>query len=360
MSMTLLVPCHLSLHTSVSWWKVTKIWHDDPVPFNKIVTSFQAYTRNVKMDIYGTSPLRETLAVIAFQPYPDIRNRASGKWEILTVASLAATLASPLNVGFGRVVVVGYNNLDNDLVQETFRYLRDTVDDTDDKNRNDTVTKLGPMELGYVQVRDDEVRTKFIDTNMPKAALEVLQHALNGTLLDESRTQDLLGTTTDRSYWKYVFLTEPDTILQTRPSALPELKQALDQGLILAPHRLQPLPHESDLIGMQDKSKLVHDTGTFFNIVNLDMLDVAVCCDEHAGNYRPWTDYFENCGIFWWECGFNKKFRRNHNHLSPYSLIRLQQGTGIVSLSATAHGRRCFPQKNSVCTPPSDSSLVRN
>jgi hypothetical protein len=254
------------------------------------------------------------------------------------------------------VVVVGYNDVDKDFVQESFRYLRDTLDSNSNNAFNNTipVTKIGPMEVGYVQVHNVEVKTKLIDVNMAKGALGVLQWALKGEL-DKNRTLDVLGSTTDVSHWKYIFLTEPDTILQTKPWVLSQLKIALDHGLILSPHRLLALPHEADLIGMKDTAQFIPASGNFSNVMDLNALDGAVCCDEHAGTYKPWKEYFGSCGTFWWECGF-RKAGYNHNHFTPYSLMRLQQGTGIVSLAATEHGRRCFPNKNSVCEPPADLS----
>ena len=304
------------------------------------------------MDTHELSPLRETLAAIAFQPYFDGQDKENEKARLLTVSSLAATIVSLLNAGFGRVVVVGYNDVDKDFAQESFLYLRDALE-TNSKNAfNNTfpVTEIGPMELGYIQVLNDEVMTRSIDVNMAKGALGVLQRAFKGNL-DKNRTLDVLGTATDVSYWKYVFLTELNSVLQTKPWVLSQLKAALDQGLILSPHRLLALPHESDLVGMKDKTKFIPASGNFSNIMNLDVLDGAVCCDEHAGKFKPWEDFFGSCGTFWWECGF-RKAGYNHSHFTPYSFMRLQKGTGIVSLAATAHGRRCFPQKHSVCMPP--------
>jgi hypothetical protein len=40
-------------------------------------------------------------------------------------------------------------------------------------------------------------------------------------------------------------LTDPDLILQTRSSALTQLRDALDEGLVFFPQWLQPLPRES-------------------------------------------------------------------------------------------------------------------
>lgn len=342
------------------WWKVANVFgKEDAIPFNRAVTAFQSYTRNTKLDTHQLSPLRETFAIIAFQPYIRTLKNDSPRARPLTVASLAATIASLVNVGVGRVVVAGMNEMDKSIAQETFSYLRDTLDpnskDHTLKNNARPVAKIGPMEVGYVQVKSEEAKTKFIDTNMPKGALHVLQHGFKGDL-DMNRTIDLFGTTTDKSHWKYIYLTEPDIILQTKQWALPQLKNALDQGLVLAPHRLQPLPHEADFIGMKDETRFVKAEGNFSTVLDLDPLEGAVCCDEQAGSYKPWKDYFGSCGTFWWECHFNKDENSTHSHLTPYSLIRLRQGTGIVSLSATAHGRRCFPKKNGECFPRDNDS----
>lgn len=354
------------------WWKVADIFGKNAVPFNKAVTSFQAYTRDTRtqLDIHKLSPLKETFAIIAFQPYNDWRNKTHPRAKPLTVSSLAVTMASLLRVGFGRVVVAGVRDTDRDFVYETFRYLKDTLDSdstTDHASmlnhslsvETPPITNIGPMEVGYVQLRPEECKTKFIDANIPKGAIYVLQHAFKGDL-DPKRIPDVLGTTTDKSYWKYIFLTEPDTILQTKPWVLPQLKNALDQGLVLSPHRLQPLPHESDLMGMDDEHRYVKSEGNFTKIIDLDAEDGAVCCDEQKKTYKPYTEYFGSCGYCWWECGFKQAGNWSHSGLKPYSLMRLKQGTGIISLAATAHGRRCFPNPNGMCLPLSNKVSLKS
>jgi hypothetical protein len=170
---------------------------------------------------------------------------------------LASTIASLANVvGMGRVVVwTGMNNHDEEIVQETFRSLQRVWSENDgvvvDENNKSVTTKIGPMELGYVQVCKEETKTSSVELNLPKAALQILQQAFEGDL-DDERTRQIFGTITDKSYWKYVYLTEPDTILQTKPYALSQIQSALDDGLILAPHRLQPIPHQADFVGMKN------------------------------------------------------------------------------------------------------------
>lgn len=350
------------------WWKVAGVFDTrDGIAFNRAVTAFRSYVRNTKLDRHELSPLRETFAIIAFQSYLYLKENESPRARTLTVSSLGSSIASLARAGFGRVVVAGMNDYDKGLVQETFWYLQDKLDaanavHTLNQTKPD-VTRIGPMEVGYVEVQAREAKTKFLDVNMPKGALNVMQHGFKGDL-DRKRTKDLFGTTTDKFYWKYVYLTEPDTLLQTKPWVLPQLKDALDSGLMLAPHRLQPVPHEQDFVGMKDENRLIKAEGNFSTVLDLDTLNGAVCCDEQAGSYKPWKDYFGSCaGIIWFECGFQRAVSsyNNHNHLLPYSLIRLERGTGIVTLSATAHGRRCFPQKNGICTLRGiPSSLIHN
>ena len=182
--------------------------------------------------------------------------------------------------------------------------------------------------------------------NVIKGALTGLQHALKGKR-DKKRTKEWLRSS--RTSWKYVYLTEPDIILHTKPWVLPQLKDALDQGLVLTPHWLQPLPHEADFSKMKDKSKLVPATGNFSSVMELNALNGGVCCDENKGTYKPWEDFPKEKGSFWRQRGFFNG--GNHERLTPYSLIRLNPGTGIVSLAASAHGRRCYPRQNGVRLP---------
>ena len=59
---------------------------------------------------------------------------------------------------------------------------------------------------------------------------------------DAATTSAWLGE--DPSRWRHVYFTEPDLILHVRPGILPRLVDELEKGsVVLAPHRLNPLPH---------------------------------------------------------------------------------------------------------------------
>lgn len=243
-------------------------------------------------------------------------------------------------------MVVGYNDGDSELAQESFALLlHDANVNYSDHN---PITRIGSTEVGNVRATKEEVTSVGSPMNLPKGAVTGLQRALKGNM-DDTRAREWLGNTHNVSYWKYVYLTEPDTILQSRPSALAHLRHALDKGLVITPHRLQPLPHESDLIGMKKSEKYLPATGAFSSIVELNPLKGGVCCDSLRGRYKPWHN-FGRCGSFWWQCGFNSG--QNHTRLEEYQLLRIQTGTGIVNLAGSEHGRQCIPSTTGVCSLP--------
>jgi hypothetical protein len=70
----------------------------------------------------------------------------------------------------------------------------------------------GNTEVGYVSSSKEEVASKITPINWVKRALAGLQHAIQGKM-ERSCLQEWLGITHNTSYWKYVYLMEPDTIL---------------------------------------------------------------------------------------------------------------------------------------------------
>lgn len=331
------------------YWKNAQVFSKaDPVPFIFISSSLKQYIDNVVLNKNATA-LQETIAVIAFQPYHN--RQVPENAHTVTVLALAATMGSMMQAGFGRILVVGYEKGDSEYAQEAFTMLRAKLFEYNDSTETHRTLTVGNTELQYVNATLEEVTSKVTPINRVKGALTGLQRALKGEMEDE-RAKQWLGTTHNSSFWKYVFLTEPDTILSTRPSAIPQLRKALDEGLVLAPHRLQPLPHESDLKGMKNELKYLPASGKFETVTQLNALNGGVCCDELGGKTIPPFQRFEPCGSFWWQCGFNA--RRDHSRLESFQLLRLETGTKFVNLAGSEHGRRCIPKGTGVCTLPSD------
>ena len=73
------------------------------------------------------------------------------------------------------------------------------------------------------------------------------------------------------------------------------------------------------------------------------------CCDAGKESYA--FKVYDKCGDFWYRCGFGKKRQtlnetvQGHKRLEHYKLIRLSEGSRIVLLAATEHGRQCTPRK---------------
>lgn len=353
-------------HMSKWWGAMFVLDQDDPTMLITIARRFKDYARNIWLEISdrgeaGTTVTNSTIVVIPFLPYLSEKNPSRGRE--LTVASLAATLASLLRAGMGRVVVFGYYEDDAQLVQKAFRFLRDGVCGTSGNQTLESlpVSRIGPMEVNYIRAKNPPfTNMDDPDINMPKGALISLRRAFLDS--HNQRRRDLwLGGPRRTSRWKYVYLTEPDTILQARPSALQVLGHTLDKGLIVVPHRLQPVPHESDVNGTEvDRNRVLPSVGHFRKVFSLDVVgDSDACCDD--GVDKPgMPPAFPKCGTFWWLCGFDSEeedtgyrdpFQR-HKRFMPYQLMRLQGGTGFVSLAGTEHGRRCMPMKKYECHPP--------
>lgn len=308
---------------------------------------------------------RDTIAMIAFQSYneTDFPERA----YVYTKHLLGATIESLRRAGFGRVLIVGLYEKDGELVRDTIDYLKSKWD----LPVKDTNTAGGSMVVEFVlgsikQATANKDDPKLI--NVPKAAVDGLRQAFLIATKDQKSASEVIGMASwlgnDPSRWKYVYLTEPDTILHVRPNALPQLQQQIDQGRVLAPHRLQPIPHQSD----------VHKTSRPFtylpntNVWPVHEVDPRsdVCCDAYQGkDTKPGLPpMIERCPHgFWHGCDFNDKTYQDedaHKRLKPYGLIRFQAGigTGIVSLAGSVHGRPCAPQQTISECPPKPEVVV--
>jgi hypothetical protein len=227
--------------------------------------------------------------------------------------------------------------------------------------------------------------------NMQRGVVEGLQRALQGRMPPEQQ-HEWLGTKTATAAedWNYVFLTEPDLLLNTKPWILPLLQTGLNQGLSFFPHRLQPLPHQADFPStttisttttttttqlQQNKQQqllLPNHVAPFSNITTLQFFQDS-CCDEMTNEYPGralefgWRQHQFPCNDWWWTCGYNYNnntksnntntsqrmhsknetammMQEAHQRLIPYPMMRLQGGSGVV-FGSTEQGRRCVPSK---------------
>jgi hypothetical protein len=153
---------------------------------------------------------------------------------------------------------------------------------------------------------------------------------------------------------------------------LPLFRNALDEGFSLFPHRLHPLPHETDLPANTtfNRGLYLPDYPPFSNVTTLDPLgdNYISCCDDglSAPVKENWTihsrsgnnDVNKICGSNnrWWECGFIEydnstefnmtKIIQGHVRLLSYRMMRLHNGIG-AAFGTNNQGRQCIPSKTS-------------
>ena len=314
------------------WWKTQHDNYYGKAAVDHITKEFLRYINSTK-SLENNTLLHPTIAIIAFSPYFQGGKQVSKKgWETLTISSLGATVQSLKRAGFGRIVVVGIDANDEEFVRKAF----DVLDDS------------STIELGYVRVvRESWYKSGKIKVNRPKAAMKGLQQALKGALSSEE-TRLWLGSRHAKDYWKYVYLTEPDSILHMRASSMKTFQQELENGFVLLPHRLQPVPHEADIPSASTKNTCIRYFGDFENKTILDMNEESACCDQ--GAQRPFN-HLPHCGNFWYLCGFSKKkaitnvtlYNELFERYRDFGFIRLSHGTNIVSIAGSEHGRQCRP-----------------
>ncbi|KAL3934912.1 MAG: hypothetical protein SGBAC_009471, partial [Bacillariaceae sp.] len=245
---------HFMVEHLSKWWKVLHILDDPDVSlFEHTIRRLESYWHRAMESAATTqSPLHQTIAMVAFAPY---HGKAPGRAEYLTALSLAATIASIHKVGFGRVVVTGMKADDEDHVRQAFQLLHNRAH-RHKGALNVTQTKIGPTELAYVQMTNESwTTTKWVKLNIPRGSVLGMQLALSGQMEPDDAQKWVGSSGTD---WKYVYLTEPDTLLHTKAWLLPTIRDGLDSGLSFFPHRLQPLPHESDFPIVDKNGKKQH------------------------------------------------------------------------------------------------------
>jgi hypothetical protein len=128
-----------------------------------------------------------------------------------------------------------YEQGDARFAQEAFSTLVNRTS-ANNHGKGSLMIQIGNTEVGYASSSKEEVASKITPIIRVKGALAGLQHAIQGKMEPSCLRECWLGVTCNAYYWTYVYLTEPDTILQTRPLALVQIREALDNGLILAHH----------------------------------------------------------------------------------------------------------------------------
>jgi hypothetical protein len=243
------------------------------IPFKRITLQLLGYIQKAKAyPLQKDGAPASTIVLCAFNVKNMMKKgphyQTGEKENQLRIHSLAATLASLWQVGMGRVVVVGGQPADEEAAKVAFDLVRGKTKSS--------------MELSFV-ISNNATTGLTNNALTPKQAIGGLQLALNGKF-NASLTQEWLGDTPKR--WKYVYFTEPDLILSSRPGSIQALSSQLQSGSILAAHRLQPIPHALDFPGFKDLSKVVPAVGNFSASAITDVNTAEyVCCD--AGNDRP-------------------------------------------------------------------------
>lgn len=349
---------------------------------------------------------KSTLAVIPYTP--DHTN--VGVW------SLAAMIISLVQTGMGRVVISlhpTHKREDMDLVRQVLDIVANATSQWGTNYNDHTPTDnhhTSPWTTFDICLSSDEAYQAWPEgtlgqweSNVPVAMLRELTRRVLGNKTTATATHDddddddnlstcWFGEDGSVTRWKYIYFSEPDLILVTRPDALPGLGRALRDGRLLAPHRLQPLPHASDFSGgggggmddgsssrilVNDDARVIPNVPPFEEVVEIDIfrnnrrnnhpLSVSShqtvvnqfdsCCDR--GTYKPYLVH-KSCGNFWWLCGYssssssssNRELHEQpgipramvtHKRLLGYPLMRLTRGTGVVFASSES-GKTCRPQ----------------
>ena len=320
------------------------------------------------------------------------------------VWSLAATIMSLIQVGMGRIVVASHRPTDVDIVQRSFSIVKDITSrwGTNDEGAStarrvgNRMNMLGRTELQHCLLRNAtsgvDPRSGVVGFNIPQASLRQLRHVFEGKESNEDVRCWLGGSLEEgRARWTHTFLGEPDLLLVTKPDALPGLGRTLGEGRILAPHRLQPLPHGRDFAGVngtEDGTRVIPHAPPFDDVVDIDAFaprgnDASQaacygafdsCCDR--GSYKPHLVHgpcAENSSgrASLWMCGFGELRNRGsieaeggvppgmiaHKRLLGYQLMSLSRSTGVVFAGSNA-GKTCRPRRGG-CELESDVRGLR-
>jgi len=274
-----------------------------------------------------------------FADNPKFRTATSA----LKLYSLAASLLSLWKIGIPRVVVVGSTEDMPAIVRGAFSVVQKSV------VGSDRMTLTYQKGSSYPVYGDDGLPL------MVQHAIGLLQQAMRSEM-DHDKTIQWLGKNPSR--WKFVYFTEPDTILHTRVSALGPIGKRLQQGQVITAHRLEPIPQKQ--IDIQDHeihaNFVVPSTDNTLGRVLYDLdSDTAACCD--GGNRWPGQTDFTYCGTRY-ACNVRlhsptilppgtASASTKRQRLVSHPYVRLKQGLGVPLVSS--HGRICLPAERGSC-----------
>ena len=294
------------------WWKVLNITDSNSL-FEFFIDQLNSFIDKCEKEDYCTI-LKDTIAIIPMLPYEPLSHIQEK--PSLTITVLKATIASLARYGIGRIVIVA----PEDVTNVCRHFFQENYQNTsiDFKSYNN-------------------LKTKYIQKNMPYGAIRGLQEAF------KCDHDNWLNNKTD---WKGIYLTEPDTFLHAKPNKLHAIVgNVIEQDMVFSPHRLQPIPHESD-IGKFQKNSIFFPMSKEFKVEDISSYDMN-CYD--GGNIRSeggkGTNPINNPNRrdkFWYMQGFDNA---DFSHLDDYRFMRLSNGCGITMLMGNEHGRKCILQK---------------
>lgn len=274
-----------------------------------------------------------------FADRPKFRTATSA----LKLYSLAASLLSLWKIGIARVVVVGSTEDMPAIVRGAFSVVQKSVVGSDQ------------MTLTYQQGSSHPVYGEDGSPLMVQHAIGLLQQAMRSEM-DHNKAIQWLGN--NPSQWKFVYFTEPDSILHTRKSALGPIGKRLQQGQVITAHRLEPIPQKQ--IDIQDHqihaNFVVPSAENTLGRVLYDLdSDIAACCD--GGNRWPGHTDFTHCGTRY-ACNVRlhpptillpgtAPSATKRQHLVSHPYVRLKQGLGVPLVSS--HARICLPAERGSC-----------
>jgi hypothetical protein len=283
--------------------------------------------------------IRRTIAIIPFG-----LKSASLRWVNdpsyqLRYESLFGTIVSIWQLGVGRVVIVGGNTTtENEVVTTLITNLQTMISES--QQNNPTVPSV---ELQFIDVINS--------TLLPTEAIRGLQYALVGNYTSDEEIEKWLGTT-NRSKWQYVYFSEPDLILNTRPRIIPYIAKELQRGQTIMAHRFQLVQHGSDYPNFIDPQLIMPAVGRFANVTSVSSLRRNdQCIWENYNNDRIALKN-KTCQMLWNRCGFDMNRKFNHyktiadvekayQMYKVFNFMRLVDGTGFTTIAGTEGRNIC-------------------